>query len=66
VWSRPATATSNRQSTRQHALSGQRKSLPSLLMVSRDLTRILRSRYPVDLAAKAYFDRLHALTTAAD
>lgn len=50
----------------QRALSGERKSLPSLLMVSRDLTRILRSRYPADPAAKAYFDQLHTLTTAAD
>jgi tetratricopeptide (TPR) repeat protein len=48
----------------QRALSQRRKSLPSLLMVSRDLTRILKDRYPDDPAAKSYFDQLRALTSA--
>ena len=32
----------------ERALSGQRKSLPSLLMVSRDLTKVLNERYPAE------------------
>jgi tetratricopeptide (TPR) repeat protein len=47
----------------QRALSQRRKSLPSLLMVSRDLTMILKDRYPDDPAAKSYFDQLRALTS---
>jgi hypothetical protein len=42
----------------EQALSGPRKSLPSLLMVSRDLTRVLKDRYPTEHAAKTYIDQL--------
>jgi hypothetical protein len=46
----------------QEALSGQRKSIPSLLMVSRDLTKVLHERYPKEEATTSYLDQLHALT----
>jgi tetratricopeptide (TPR) repeat protein len=46
----------------QQALTGQRKSVPSLLMVSRDLTRVLNERYPKEDATVSYLDQLHALT----
>ena len=45
----------------EHALNGQRKSLPSLLMVSRDLTRVLHDRYPNEANARRYLDQLTAL-----
>lgn len=48
------------------ALNGQRKSLPSLLMVSRDLTRVLNERYPAESDTKHYLDRLHALSEASE
>jgi tetratricopeptide (TPR) repeat protein len=44
------------------ALNGQRKSLPSLLMVSRDLTQILKERYPSEPATKSYLDELQAIS----
>ncbi len=50
----------------QQALNGRRKSLPSLLMVSRDLVRMLRERYPDDPVAKSYVEQLHKLSSAAD
>jgi hypothetical protein len=50
----------------QRALNGRRKSLPSLLMVSRDLVRMLRERYPDDPVAKSYVEQLHMLSSAAD
>jgi hypothetical protein len=43
------------------ALSGPRKSLPSLLMVSRDLTRVLNDQYQDEPETQAYLDQLHAL-----
>jgi tetratricopeptide (TPR) repeat protein len=46
----------------QQALNRQRKSLPSLLMVSRDLTRVLNERYPKEDATASYLDELRALT----
>jgi hypothetical protein len=46
----------------ERALNGQRQSLPSLIMVSRDLTRVLRDRYPDEPAATAYLDRLEAIS----
>jgi len=46
----------------QQALNGQRKSLPSLLMVSRDLTRVLNDRYPGEQATATYLDQIRALT----
>jgi hypothetical protein len=42
----------------EEALSGKRKSLPSLLMVSRDLTRVLKERYPKESLTRAYLDNL--------
>ena len=44
------------------ALNGQRKSLPSLLMVSRDLTRVLRERYPSERATQTYLGELQAIS----
>jgi hypothetical protein len=40
----------------------QRKSLPSLLMVSRDLTRVLNDLYPAEPGTRQYLDHLQALT----
>jgi hypothetical protein len=47
----------------ERALSASRKSLPSLLMVSRDLTRVLNDQYPSEPETQAYFDQLHALSS---
>lgn len=44
-----------------NALSGNRKSLPSLLMVSRDLTRVLKDRYPNEVATRSFTEMIHAL-----
>jgi hypothetical protein len=46
----------------QQGLTGQRKSVPSLLTVSRDLTRVLHERYPKEDATASYLDQLHTLT----
>ncbi len=46
------------------ALAGDRKSLPSLLMVSRDLTKILNDRYSGETHTRHYLDQLTALTAA--
>jgi tetratricopeptide (TPR) repeat protein len=46
----------------QQALGGQRQSLPSLLMVSRDLTMVLHDRYPDEPATTAYLDQIRSLT----
>lgn len=45
----------------EHALNGQRKSLPSFLMVSRDLTKVLNDRYPAETATKSYLEQVHSL-----
>jgi hypothetical protein len=45
------------------ALSAPRKSLPSLLMVSRDLTKVLNDQYPNEPETQAYLDQLHALNS---
>ncbi len=37
----------------EQALTGKRKSMPSLVMVSRDLTKILKDRFPAEPAAKS-------------
>jgi len=47
------------------ALSASRKSLPSLLMVSRDLTRVLNDQYPNESETQSYLDQLHALSSLA-
>jgi hypothetical protein len=48
---------------RVQALGASRKSLPSLLMVSRDLTRVLNDQYAKEPEAQAYLHQLHALTS---
>lgn len=45
----------------RHALSGERKSLPSLTMVSQDLAGILTQRYRNNPEASAYLEQLRAL-----
>ena len=44
------------------ALSGDRKSLPSLLMVSRDLTKVLNDRYPAEAETQDYLEQLSTLS----
>jgi hypothetical protein len=44
------------------ALHGGRKSLPSLLMVSRDLTKVLNERYSAETETRDYLDQLAELT----
>jgi tetratricopeptide (TPR) repeat protein len=46
----------------QQALSSPRRSLPSLLMVSRDLTKVLNERYPDEPATATYLDQIRSLT----
>ena len=46
----------------ERALNGDRKSLPSLLMVSRDLTRVLNDQYPADTKTQDYLDHLRVLS----
>ena len=46
------------------ALEGGRKSLPSLLMVSRDLTKVLNDRYAGETQTQAYLDQLTSLASA--
>jgi hypothetical protein len=48
----------------ERALNGKRKSLPSLLMTSRDLTRVLNERYSTEASARKYLDQLNALNEA--
>jgi hypothetical protein len=47
------------------ALDGDRKSVPSLLMVSRDLGVLISERYSAEPDAIAYLDRLKRLREAA-
>jgi len=42
-------------------LPEERKSLPSLLMVSRDLTKMLKNHYPNESQTRDYLDELAAL-----
>ena len=54
------------EQTIQHgtrALTASRESLPSLLMVSRDLTRVLNDQYPKEIETQTYLDRLHTLSS---
>ncbi len=48
------------------ALSGSRKSLPSLVMTSRELGGIVHERYPNEPDGAAYLDQLRALSTVKD
>lgn len=38
----------------EHALTGPRKAIPSLPMVNRDLTRVLREHYPAEPITRSY------------
>jgi tetratricopeptide (TPR) repeat protein len=46
----------------ERALSGDRKSLPSLLMVSSELTDLLRTRFANDPTAMEFVDKVRALS----
>jgi tetratricopeptide (TPR) repeat protein len=46
----------------QQALSNERKSLPSLIMVSRDLTKVLKDRYSSEPMTKSYLDELSTVS----
>ena len=48
----------------RHALAGERKSLPSLLMVSRELADLLSARYPDAPTTADYLDELRSLASA--
>jgi hypothetical protein len=48
------------------ALTAARQSLPSLVMVSRDLTRVLKDRYPDEPPTAAYLEQLGALSRVGD
>jgi hypothetical protein len=45
----------------ERALTSPRKSLPTLAMVTRDLTRVLKERYPAELATESYLDQLRTI-----
>lgn len=45
----------------RRALAADRKSLPSLLMVSGELTRILRERFPREPGSAGYFDQIRTI-----
>jgi tetratricopeptide (TPR) repeat protein len=48
----------------RQALEGDRKSLPSLLMVSKELATLLRERYPKEPEATSYLDEVRALSAS--
>jgi tetratricopeptide (TPR) repeat protein len=48
----------------RQALAGDRRSLPSLLMVSRELTEVLRQRYGKAPETLTYLDEIQALSAA--
>jgi hypothetical protein len=48
----------------ERALAGERKSLPSLLMVSRELETEVRRRFPKDTETADYISQLRQLATA--
>ena len=48
----------------ERALSGERKSLPSLLMISRELSQALTKRYPSAASTREYLDHLRVLSKA--
>ena len=45
----------------EQAQSGPRQSLPTLAMVSRDLARILKERYPGEQAAESYLSHVRTV-----
>jgi tetratricopeptide (TPR) repeat protein len=50
----------------ERALAGERQSLPSLMMVSRDLTRVLKERYPDESATSIYLETIQAISHLQD
>lgn len=48
----------------RRALEGDRKSLPSLLMCSKELATLLRERYPKEPEAVSYLDEVRALSAS--
>jgi hypothetical protein len=50
----------------ERALSAPCKSVPSLVMVCRDLTGVLKDRYPAEPASSAYLEQLRLVGQAAD
>jgi hypothetical protein len=46
----------------KQALTGKRKSLSSLLMVSRDLTRVLHDQYPTESETQQYMEQLREMS----
>ncbi|WP_231929763.1 tetratricopeptide repeat protein [Micromonospora inositola] len=48
----------------RRALEGDRKSLPSLLMVSKELATLLRKRYPKEPEATSYLDEVRAISAS--
>jgi hypothetical protein len=50
----------------ERALAGPRKSLPTLAMVSRDLARILKDRYPGEQATESYLDNVRTVVGASN
>jgi hypothetical protein len=46
----------------ERALQGDRQSVPSLIMTSRELAAEMRRRYPAEPAAQDYLDRLRSLS----
>ena len=49
-------------SSERRLSSGERKSLPSLVMVSRDLTKVLKERYPHEQATADYLEELSVVS----
>jgi hypothetical protein len=50
----------------QRAISGQRKSLPTLQMVTRDLIRVLKEHFPCESATKSYPGQLRTVAQAGE
>jgi phosphatidate phosphatase APP1 len=50
----------------ERALTSSRKSLPSLVMVTRDLTRVLKERFGSEPATVAYLDQLQMVSQTTD
>ena len=46
----------------ERALGNERKSLPSLVMTSRELTKVLAERYPAEPSTRQYLDHLRVLS----
>ena len=46
----------------EQALSGERRSLPSLMMASRDLIRVLKKHYPSESGTEHYLQELQDLS----